>query len=103
MSDAFLAIGFCCVAGVAILGEHVIFRTEGIVDIEFAANWLSRFYPVILFFLYIIMRPLGCCHLHPKDGVFPNTHEQPLALLAEIPSKARRYVRPAVRVFACFR
>lgn len=71
MSDAFLAIGFCCVAGVAILGEHVIFRTEGFGDIEFAANWLSRFYPVILFFLYIIMRPWGCCQWLTSGACVP--------------------------------
>lgn len=54
MSSSLLAIGFCALAGLAILAEHVIFRTNG--DMEIVANWLLRFYPLILFFLYSIMR-----------------------------------------------
>ena len=38
MSSSLLAIGFCALAGLAILAEHVIFRTDG--DMEIVANWL---------------------------------------------------------------
>ena len=38
MSSALLAIGFCALAGMAILAEHVVFRTDG--DMEIVANWL---------------------------------------------------------------
>lgn len=54
MSSSLLAIGFCALAGLAILAEHVMLRSDE--DMEIVTNWLLRFYPLILFFLYSIMR-----------------------------------------------
>eukprot|EP00438_Fugacium_kawagutii_P008017 Skav209168 [mRNA] locus=scaffold1137:385455:386678:- [translate_table: standard] len=54
MSDSLLAMGLCCLASVALLAEQVVLSPE--VALEKVAEWLSMFYPLILFFLYTILR-----------------------------------------------
>jgi len=54
LSDCLLVIGACCLASVMILAEHVLFASD--VDTDMVVNFLSRFFPLILFFLYCILR-----------------------------------------------
>ena len=57
MSDSLLALGFSSLASVVIFGEQVIQSSDD--DMEMVVNWLSRFYPLIIFFLYTLLRAAG--------------------------------------------
>lgn len=60
LSDSLMTIGFCCVAGVAVLAEKAISdqtdQTETGQTFDMIVHWLSRFYPLIFFFLYTLAR-----------------------------------------------
>lgn len=55
MSNCFRAMGFCCLASVALLAEQVIFYTDE-VSLSNKLQWSSRFYPMVIFFLYTMVR-----------------------------------------------
>lgn len=55
MSDCFRVMGFCCLASVALLAEQVIFYTDE-VPLSNKLQWSSRFYPMVIFFLYTMVR-----------------------------------------------
>ena len=54
MSDSLVAMGLCGVASMAVLAEQVVVVPDVLMDM--VVNWLSMFYPLILFFLYTMMR-----------------------------------------------
>ena len=54
-SNCFRAMGFCCLASVALLAEQVIFNTHE-VSLSNKLQWSSRFYPMVIFFLYTMVR-----------------------------------------------
>ena len=54
LSDCLLVIGACCLASVVILAEHVLFALD--VDADMVVDFLPCFFPLILVFLYCILR-----------------------------------------------
>lgn len=54
LGSAFVLVALGCALSLAILGEQVLFEPE--VNFVLVANWMSLFYPLILFFLYVFMR-----------------------------------------------
>lgn len=57
ISDSLLVIGFCCLASMALLGEQVIRNPRSFVETPGQmTSWLSRYYPLMIAFLYTMMR-----------------------------------------------
>lgn len=57
ISDSLLVIGFCCLASMALLGEQVIRNPQSFVETPGRmTSWLSRYYPLMIAFLYTMMR-----------------------------------------------
>ena len=54
MSDSLVVMALSSVCGVAVLAEQVVVTSD--VVLEMVLNWLSMFYPLILFFLYTLLR-----------------------------------------------
>eukprot|EP00438_Fugacium_kawagutii_P004127 Skav211251 [mRNA] locus=scaffold3676:61595:63206:+ [translate_table: standard] len=57
ISDALLVIGFCCLASMVLLGEQVIRSPVTFIETPGRLTaWLSRYYPLMIIFLYTMMR-----------------------------------------------
>ena len=54
LGDTLVALAVGSSLSLAILGEQVLFEPQ--VDVALVAKWMSLFYPLILFFLYVFMR-----------------------------------------------